>query len=68
MASSGDCEPLDLERLPTTPEDIAVLRRLRRARAWSTEELLRAIEQLPAPSLAALRARKGPRGPEPFRL
>ena len=68
MPSDARSETLDLSRgLPTTPEDVAALRRLRRRAPISTQDFLRFLASLPAPTYAALRARKGPRG-EPFRL
>lgn len=68
MRSNGPSDPLDLERgLPTTPDDVAALRRLRQPRAISTKELLRFLALLGPPSYEALKARSGPRG-EPFRL
>jgi hypothetical protein len=67
MRSAGGSEPLDLGRIETTPADVAALRRARQSRAPTTAELLRALEQL-LPSREALRRRKGPAGPEPFRL
>ena len=69
MRSDAPSEPLDLERgLPTTPEDIAALRRLRRPPPLSTEDFLRFLAQLEPPTWETLRSRKGPRGQEPFRL
>jgi hypothetical protein len=63
-----DREPLDLDRgLPTTPEDVEVLRRLREGGPMPFEEYLRALSLLKPPSWEELRARRGPRG-EPFRL
>lgn len=69
MSSSGRSEPLDLDQgLPTTPEDVAVLRRLRQAdRALRAEDYFRFLAALPQPSPEDLRRRRGPRG-EPFRL
>jgi hypothetical protein len=68
MRSGAGSEPLDLDRIVTTPEDVLALRRAREARPLSTPELLRALARLPPPSHEALRSRKGPSGPEPFRL
>ncbi len=69
MRSNARSEPLDLDRgLPTTPEDVAALHRLRRPPALSTEEFLRFLAQLEPPTWEALRSRKGPQGTEPFRL
>ena len=69
MSSSGRSEPLDLEKgLPTTPEDVAALRRLRRSGPILTpEEYFRFLAALPQPSADDLRRRRGPWG-EPFRL
>jgi hypothetical protein len=59
---------LDLDRdLPTTDEDIAVLRRLRRGPLLGFDEYLRALAALDQPTAKALRARRGPGGP-PFDL
>lgn len=60
---------LDLERdLPTTPEDVAALRRSRARAGVRTPEqfaaLLAAVGHAP---VAELRKRRGPRG-EPFEL
>jgi hypothetical protein len=69
MPSGAGCEALDLDQgLPTTPADVAALRRLRQRPAISTAELLRALAELPQPSREALRKRKGPGGAEPLRL
>ena len=68
MSSDERPEPLDLDRgLPTTPEDVAVLRRLRLWPPTATRDYLRALASLKPASWMALRARRGPRG-EPFRL
>ncbi len=69
MSSSGRSEPLDLDKgLPTTPEDVAALRRLReRTPALSAEDYFRFLAALPQPSPEDLRRRRGPRG-QPFRL
>jgi len=68
MSSADRSEPLDLERgLPTSPEDVVALRRLREGAVVSQAEYFRFLSRLPPPRLADLRARKGPRG-EPFRL
>jgi hypothetical protein len=69
MPSDAGSEALDLDRgVPTTPADVMALRRLRRRPAISTAELLRALAELPQLSREALRERRGPGGPEPFRL
>lgn len=68
MRSNDPSEPLDLERgLPTTPEDVAALRRLKSRQALTTREFLRFLASLKPPTVQALRSRPGPRG-EPFRL
>jgi hypothetical protein len=67
MKSAGGSEPLRLERIETTPEDVRALRRARQRPAMSTEQLLRALAQL-RPSREALRRRRGPGGAEAFRL
>lgn len=59
---------LDLERdLPTTPEDVAIQRRLRRRQRLSPEEFAAFLESLGPRPYEELRARRGPRG-EPFTL
>ncbi len=70
MRSSDPTEPpLDLERdLPTTREDIAALRRLRRQPPMDLETYFRFLAGFPAATVAELAARRGPRGPEPFEL
>ncbi len=68
MKSDAGSERLDLDRLVTTEEDVRALRRAREGDPMSTARLLLALAALPQPSSAALRARKGPAGPEPFRL
>jgi hypothetical protein len=68
MPSNARSEPLDLARgLPTTPEDVAALRRLRSQTKVATADFLRFLAALEPPTYVALRARRGPRG-EPFRL
>ena len=68
MSSSGRSELLDLERdLPTTPEDVAALRRARQPVRLDTAAYLRFLASLPAPPGLDLRARRGPGG-EPFDL
>jgi hypothetical protein len=67
MRSNDPSEPLDLERgLPTSPEDVAALWRLK-AGPVATDNYLVFLASLPAPSHEALRARPGPRG-VPFTL
>jgi hypothetical protein len=62
-------EPLDLERdLPTTPADVAALRRARtKNRRLDFDAYLDFLAALNPADPAALHARKGPRG-APFRL
>jgi len=58
----------DLERdLPTTPEDVAALRRARRDSAMSPQQIADAVRQFESPTYAELRERPGLRG-EPFTL
>jgi hypothetical protein len=69
MKSSGSVEPLDLDRdLPTAPEDIAALRKLRGRPRLDFDGYLRFLASFDAPSAAELRARRGPRGDRPFDL
>lgn len=69
MRSKDGSEPLDFDRaLVVTAEEVITLRRLRASPRCSTEEWLRVLAQLAPPSHETLRSRKGPRGPEPFRL
>jgi hypothetical protein len=66
--SSRPCD-LDLERgVPTTPADVEALRRVRLSRRLTTEQYLRALGSLEAPSPEVLEARRRARGTEPFRL
>lgn len=68
MPSAPDLALTSLEQdLPTTAEDVAVLRRLRREVALTPEEYQEFLRAVPQPSPEAIRARKGPRG-EPFEL
>lgn len=68
MTSSALADVLRLDRdLPTTDEDIAVLRRLRGGPVLGFEEYLAALAALPALSTEQLRSRPGPAG-EPFDL
>jgi len=69
MRSSDNSDPIDVTWAPVaTPEDIAALRRLRELPSCTTEEYFGMLAQLPQPSIESLRSRRGPRGPEPFRL
>ncbi len=53
--------------LPTQPEDVAALRRARRASAMSGREIVDAVRQIGGATAAELRARPVFRG-EPFTL
>jgi hypothetical protein len=67
--SSRDSDLFDLEHgLPTTPEDVEALRRVRRSRRLSTEQYLRALAMLPRLPPRARRSKKRVYGGEPFRL
>jgi hypothetical protein len=69
MTSSSRRSDLDLAQgVPTTPEDVAALRRIRATRTLSTEQYLRALAHLPPLPLEVLKARKRGRGGEPFHL
>ena len=68
MKSGAGSEPLDLDRIVTDATDVQALRRARERGPMTTEDWLRALFTLPQPSREALRRRKGPAGPEPFRL
>ena len=66
--SSKRAEPLDLERdLPTTPEDVAALKRIRESRRLEFREYLVWLSRLQWPTGAA-RRRRTHRGFEPFEL
>ena len=68
MSSSDSADALDLDRdLPTTPEDIAVLDRLRYGRRLTFEHYVECLAALAAPSAARLRSRPAPGG-APFDL
>jgi hypothetical protein len=69
MRSNGPSSALDLERdLPTTAEDILALRRARGLAPLDLDGYLRFLAQLPAPTAAQLRAKRGPRSDRPFEL
>jgi len=53
--------------LPTTPQDVASLRRALRDSALQPRQLVALLAQVPGPTPAELRSRPGPRG-EPFEL
>jgi len=67
MKSDAGSEPLDLARIETGPEDVRALRRAREQPPMRTDVLLKLLSAL-EPSREALRRRKGPAGPDPFRL
>lgn len=63
MTSSDSADRLRLDRdVPTTPEDVAVLRRLRYGRRLTLDEYLQALASLTPLAVETLRARRGPRG------
>lgn len=65
MRSSGSPEPLTLDHdLPTTPHDVAVLKRLRCADTITTPEYLRFLRVFDPLPHHVLRSRPGPGGPE----
>lgn len=69
MKSSSSPSELNLARgVPTAPEDVAALRKIRAARRLSTEQYLKALAGLQAPPLEVRRVRRRARGGEPFRL
>ena len=69
MKSGERSDSLDLDRdLPTTPEDVEALRRVRSLAPIDFEAYLRFLEQVPAPSIGSLRLKRGPRGDDPFEL
>ncbi len=69
MKSSKSCELLDLDSdLPTTREDVVALRKARQSRPMDLAAYLEFLASLPPLPQSALRARKGPRGNNPFEL
>ncbi len=69
MSSIQRPEWLDLERdLPTSREDIAALRRLRRHPTMDLDSYFRFLGSFPAATVEDLARRKGPRGGEHFAL
>jgi hypothetical protein len=69
MRSDARSEPLDLERdLPTSAADVVALRRARELGRLATQDYLRFLKALGPVSPDTLRARRGPRGREPFTL
>ena len=68
MRSSASREALSLDRdLPTTTNDVIVLRRLRHAQRISLEDYLRFLSGFDPLPPSVLRRRKGPAG-SPFDL
>jgi hypothetical protein len=67
MKSDAGSEPLDLERIETRPEDVRALRRAREHPPMRTDVLLKLLSAL-EPAREVLRRRRGPTGPDPFRL
>ena len=59
--------PLPAGAIPTTPADVAALRRASQASAAGEPDYLAFLARFPPPTAADLRARPGPRG-APFRL
>jgi hypothetical protein len=69
MRSNDNLELLDLERdIPTTPDDVAALRRAGLPGPVDLEAYIRFLERLGSPSPSQLRSRRGPRGDRPFEL
>jgi hypothetical protein len=69
MNSAGSSAPIDLEAgLRIGREEIIALRHSREGTAMSLEEYLDFLQALETPSIATLRARRGPRGDSPFEL
>ncbi len=68
MRSGDASDLLDLSRIVTTPEDVRALRQARERAPLPSEDFLKALAALPQPSHEALRRRRGPSGPDPFRL
>jgi hypothetical protein len=67
MKSGAGSEPLDLSRIETAPQDVLALRRAREQPRMRTDVLLQRLSALEPPR-EALRRRRGPGGPDPFRL
>ena len=69
MKSGRSSKPLDPSRdLPTSAADVIALRQARKSDRMSFEAYPKFLASFPAPSLAELRARKGPAGDKPFEL
>lgn len=64
--TASDLRDLDRD-LPTSPEDVAALRRARRDSAMTPQQIADAVRQFKSPTFAERRARPGQRG-EPFTL
>jgi hypothetical protein len=65
---SKRAEPLDFERdLPTSPEDVAALKRIRESRRLEFRDYLVWLSRTPWPEGTARRRKIG-RGVEPFEL
>ncbi len=66
--SDASPDAIDLERdVPTTAEDVAMLRRLARHAPMDLDSYFRFLAAFPART-SELAARRGPRGDEPFVL
>ena len=69
MNSAGFSTPIDLEAgLRIGQEEVMALRQSRNGTVISLEEYLDFLQGLENPSIATLRARRGPRGDSPFEL
>ena len=69
MNFAGSSTPIDLEAgLRIGQDEVMALRQSRDGRAMSLEEYLDFLQGLENPSIATLRARRGPRGDSPFEL
>ena len=69
MNSAGFSTPIDLEAgLRIGQEEVMALRQSRNGTALSLEEYLDFLQGLENPSIATLRARRGPRGDSLFEL
>jgi hypothetical protein len=69
MKSRKSSGLLDLDRdLPTSRDDVIALRSARGSDIADLKTYLEFLARFPAPSTEELRAKKGPRGPQPFEL
>lgn len=69
MKSNGCSDRLNLDRdLPTTPDDVAALRRVRVPPPMTLAEYFRFLAGFPEVPNEELRSRRGPRGGVPFEL